>query len=269
MVGNRYSTWTDDALVDEARRLAGLVAPSMADRGRLGRVRTEIGRRTRATPRGDADWMTGFWLEHAAGPEGLEVRDPWSKESRDPDTLKPNRLLMTFRRWLGDGFDTALGYDSPRWRPEVQRRATEAKNPKLVMGRIQRQEFQAFERTYARRVLDAMPPEDAKERKDAAIRRAVRRVVHDPGAPTDLLRDLIRLAAGNKMARAAWHKCRAEGRDLQDDLEDALFDATRKWVLARKRVRAGAAPRWILEQRQPDAALQTVIRSAAGTRAGS
>ena len=129
----RYSTWNDGRIAQERERLSMLRPFSMADRGRMGKINTELARRTQVEPRSNGWMETGYWLEHAAG--------PGKKATHDTVTQKPNAILAVYRRWLGAGFEAAIGYDNPLWGVEVARRATVAKNDSAVMGQIQRQEF--------------------------------------------------------------------------------------------------------------------------------
>jgi hypothetical protein len=237
----RYSTWPAVALEAERERLRADTGPA-ANRAQIGHITRELARRAALPPADGRHLVSGWWLEHAGTPR------------------KPNRLLAVLREVFEDQLPAVLGYDSPRWLPELNRRASVTADRSRLMDTIQREEFQHWERTFAQRVADERA---AGARSDLAAARIVAK--RQEAAVRSLLVDEAgAVRPGMKAAWALLDTQERGGYDLHGKLTRAIYDVTRQWRAKLRGAGKRAVPEIHGRVRDPaqSAELGEVIRAA-------
>jgi hypothetical protein len=247
----RYSTWSAEALHAERERLRADTAPA-ANRAQIGHITKELARRAALPPADSRHLVSGWWLEHAGPPR------------------KPDRVLSVLREVfqvrdaggavVEDHLPAVLGYDSPRWLPELSRRAGVTADRGRLMDIIQREEFQHWERTFAQRVADERA---AGARSDLAAARIVAK--RQEAALRSLLVD--EASAVRPGMEAAWARldaCERDGYDLHGKLTRAIYDVTRQWRANTRGTGKRAVPEIRGRVRDParSAEFREVVRAA-------
>lgn len=237
----RYAMWSADALDAERKRLRADTAPA-ANRARIGHITKELARRAAMPPADSRHLVSGWWLEHAGAPR------------------KANAVLSALREVFEDQLPAVLGYDSPRWLPELNRRAGVTAGRGRLLDTIQREEFQHWERAFAQRVADERA---AGARSDLAAARIVAK--RQEAAIRSLLVDEAgAVRPGMKAAWALLDTQERGGYDLHGKLTRAIYDVTRQWRAKMRGTGKRAVPEIRGRVRDPSQAaeLREVIRAA-------